>query len=205
MLPQFSFYFSKGNPFIFNIFPAKWKSKLCSLSRPPLGIVLAFPFHLLLKRQQNLLASPTPLLLSEAKLTCPSCVLDSSLNLDTGSFVVDVDLEIGHVGVSEHTWLQGPGSWKAFRSRSDNYSHPQPVWLPFFSPFCLRDLSVSGLYPNKIQIRGLKPHQGCFEGNSVQGDFMLTSTLPWAPVASASPLNILQAVFIRAVTRAPWR
>lgn len=103
MLSQFSFYFSKGNPFIFNIFPAKWKPKLCSLSRAPLGIVLAFPFHLLLKRQQNLLASPTPPPFIRGKINLPSCVLDSSLNLDTSSFVVDVDLEIGHVGVSEHT------------------------------------------------------------------------------------------------------
>lgn len=139
-----------------------------------LGIVLAFPFHLLLKRQQNLLASP--LLLSEAKLTFPSCVLDSSLNLDTGSFVVDVDLEIGHVGVSEHTWLWGLSSWKAFRNPSINHSHLQPFLLPFVSPskpsFLLSKRSFcSGLYPNKIQIRDLKPHQGCFGVNSVQDDF----------------------------------
>lgn len=78
------FCFSKGNSFSFNVFPTKRKAGLCNLYRSPLRRVLAFPFRLLLKWQQNLLARPP--LLSQAKLTRPSCVLDSSLNMDTGSF-----------------------------------------------------------------------------------------------------------------------
>lgn len=98
-------------------------------------------------------------LLSEAKLTCPSCVLDSSLNLDTGSFAADVDLGTGLVGVSEHTWLQALSSWKASRSRSANCSHPQLLHFHLSHPaspcsFCLRDLSalVCSLITSKLEI-----------------------------------------------------
>lgn len=86
----------------------------------------------------------------------------------------------------------------------------QKCWLqppPSYCTFiCLTLLSkrsfCSGMYPNRIQIRGLKPHHGRFGGNSVWGDFTLTSPLPQAPIADI-PLNILQAVFISPVTRAP--
>lgn len=97
----------------------------------------------------------------------------------------------------------GLGSWKVSRSRRVSYSHLQPALLPFVLPskslLLLAERSFcSSFCPNKIQIRVLGTHKGCFGVNSDQGiQITLISSLPWAPVVGTDPpLSILQAVFI---------
>lgn len=103
----------------------------------------------------------------------------------------------------------GSEQLKSLQEHKCSLQPPPATSLPFVSPskslFLLSKRSFcSGLYPNKIQIRDLKPHQVVwreFSSRWLHVDF----PLPWAPVASTdTPLNVLQVVFIQGHLAVGW-